>query len=119
VSVPPARIAEFTDAVRAELATTDPDVRVCDFGHWGDGGTHLNLVWAAGDDGDERAARLQVRVYRICVDDFGGSFSAEHGVGPHNQAAYREHVPEAVRRTARVLGEHFDPGARLGTVDLD
>lgn len=118
VAVPPSRIADFTDAVRAELAHSDPDVRVCDFGHWGDGGTHLNLVFGACDEPEARAARLQTFVYDLCVGRFAGSFSAEHGVGPHNAAAYRRHVPVSVRRAARALGEHFDPDGLLGTVDL-
>ncbi len=45
ISVPRSRLPAFTEAVTAWLNTNHPGVRVCDFGHWGDGGTHLNLVW--------------------------------------------------------------------------
>jgi len=31
------------------LAAEYPFVRVCDFGHWGDGGVHLNLVWSGAE----------------------------------------------------------------------
>lgn len=118
VSVPPSAIAEFTGAVRRELAASAPDVRVCDFGHWGDGGTHLNLVLPKTDEAPERAAALQALVYRIAVDEFDGTFSAEHGVGPHNRDAYVAHVPAVVRSAAAALKRQFDPEWRLGTVDL-
>ena len=34
------------------------------------------------------------------MKDFDGSFSAEHGVGPHNQAFYERYVDAKVRETA-------------------
>ncbi len=118
VSVPPSAIAAFTGAVSRELAARAPDVRVCDFGHWGDGGTHLNLVLPKNDDAPQRAAALQALVYRIAVDEFDGTFSAEHGVGPHNRDAYALHVPAVVRAAAAALKRQLDPEWRLGTVDL-
>lgn len=121
LSVPRARLAAFTDAVRTKLGASFPMVRLCDFGHWGDGGTHLNLVWERGAVADEPALRAALRdlVYDLCVRDFAGSFSAEHGVGPHNQAFYDRYVPQPVRAAAGALRQHFDPQRRLGTVRLD
>ena len=43
VSVPRSRMAEFTAEVARRVAEVAPDARVADFGHWGDGGSHLNL----------------------------------------------------------------------------
>jgi len=62
---------------------------------------------------------LQARVYALCVQEFGGSYSAEHGVGPHNLDAYREFTPRPVRALCGALKDHFDPARRLGTVALD
>jgi FAD/FMN-containing dehydrogenase len=97
-------------------------VRVCDFGHWGDGGTHLNLVWKpeqASGDPQALAEELQAAIYDLCVRDFGGSYSAEHGVGPHNQRHYQRYTPQPVRDLCAALKRHFDPERRLGTVELD
>jgi FAD/FMN-containing dehydrogenase len=55
-------------------------------------------------------------VYVLCVEDFGGSYSAEHGVGPHNQHVYDRYASDAQRETSGVLENHFDPGVRLGRV---
>ncbi|MEZ5964581.1 MAG: FAD-binding oxidoreductase [Planctomycetota bacterium] len=121
LAVPRARLAEFTDAMRTQLAARFSAVRLCDFGHWGDGGTHLNLVWSRGQFADEAALRTALRelVYDTCVRDFAGSFSAEHGVGPHNQEFYDRYVASTVREATGALRRHFDPERRLGTVNLD
>lgn len=117
VSVPRGRIADFTSRVREHLRTLEEPVRAADFGHWGDGGTHLNLVWNPDQvtDGTSLRDRLQTEVYDLCVHEFGGSFSAEHGVGPHNQTHYDRLTHPLKLGVARTLKHHFDPKTRLGT----
>jgi FAD/FMN-containing dehydrogenase len=122
ISVPRSSMAAFIDAARALLAAEHPFVRLCDFGHWGDGGVHLNVVWsreAAPRPSAELKAELQPRLYDLAVGRFRGSYSAEHGVGPHNQAFYDRYTPERVRAVCRALKEQFDPRRRLGTTRLD
>ncbi|MEO0652572.1 MAG: FAD-binding oxidoreductase, partial [Planctomycetota bacterium] len=117
LSVPRSRLAEFSSLVRTRIAERAPFVRVCDFGHWGDGGTHFNLVWneaQVSGDPDAFARELQAAVYDWCVAEFEGSYSAEHGVGPHNRAAYERYTDSAVRSVAGALERHFDPEGRLG-----
>lgn len=121
ISVPRASMAGFIQAARELLAPEYPFLRVCDFGHWGDGGVHLNLVWnkeEAGRPTPELKKELQPRVYDLAVTRFRGSFSAEHGVGPHNQAFYDRYTPEEVREVCRALKAHLDPRALLGTTRL-
>jgi FAD/FMN-containing dehydrogenase len=121
ISVPRSAMAAFVDAARGLLAPRWPFVRVCDFGHWGDGGVHLNLVWKKEDAGrptPELKAELQPVVYDLAVREFRGSFSAEHGVGPHNQPFYDRYTPELVKEVCRVLKERLDPRGLLGTTRL-
>lgn len=121
LSVPRSRMAEFTAAVEALLAKDYPFVRCCDFGHWGDGGTHLNLVWREADapkPAAELVAELQPRIYELCVKGYQGSYSAEHGVGPHNQAFYDRYTGEALKALNGALKAHLDPRGLLGTVRL-
>jgi len=97
-------------------------IRVCDFGHWGDGGTHLNLVYTEPADRLEALALvedLQKRIYAIAVEDYAGSYSAEHGVGPHNQASYDRYTPEPVRGLARAIKQVADPAGILSRVRLE
>jgi FAD/FMN-containing dehydrogenase len=113
VSVPRSSMAAFTDEVRARLAASHPFVTVADFGHWGDGGSHLNLVWDPSAVPADTKRELQREIYGLCVNGHGGSYSAEHGVGPHNIDAYHEFTSPYVRDLcARIAPERF------GTVDL-
>lgn len=121
IAVPRARMAEFSSKMRTQLAASHPRVRVCDFGHWGDGGSHFNLVWPPEACSDHAALKLELQelVYEVVVRDFAGSYSAEHGVGPHNQRFYDLYTPAPLKAAARALKSHFDPERRLGRVHLD
>ena len=121
ISVPRSRMAAFTASARTLLAAEFPFVRCCDFGHWGDGGTHLNLVWTeagAPIPAAELVPALQSRIYDLAVRSFEGSYSAEHGVGPHNQRFYEAYTPSAIKAVSGALKAHLDPDGLLGTTRL-
>jgi len=121
ISVPRSSMAAFIEAARELLAPEYPFIQVCDFGHWGDGGVHLNLVWKKDDSPrptPELKATLQPRIYDLAVTRFRGSFSAEHGVGPHNQAFYDRYTPALVQDVCRTLKARLDPQGLLGTTRL-
>lgn len=121
ISVPRSQLPAFTEDVRALLAKDHPFVRLCDYGHWGDGGTHLNLVWSPADapgDPQQLVATLQTAIYDRAVRGYAGSYSAEHGVGPHNQRFYDRYTDPAVKSLCDVLGDFCDPQDLLGTVRL-
>ena len=121
ISIPRSSMASFVDAARALVAARYAFMRVCDFGHWGDGGVHLNLVWKKEDvprPTPELKAEVQPLVYDLAVTRFRGSFSAEHGIGPHNQAFYDRYTPELVREVCRTLKARLDPHGLLGTTHL-
>jgi FAD/FMN-containing dehydrogenase len=120
ISVPRARMAAFIEEARAAIARY-PFIRPCDYGHWGDGGVHLNLIWKKDDaprPTAELKAELQPLVYDLAVTRFRGSFSAEHGIGPHNQAFYDRYTPQLVREVCGELKRRFDPQGLLGTTRL-
>ena len=122
ISVPRSRMAEFTQAARILLQAEYPSVHCCDFGHWGDGGTHLNLVWDETDaprPASELVPELQARIYDLAVKAFDGSYSAEHGVGPHNQRFYMAYTPATIRAISGAVKQHLDPRTLLGTTRLD
>jgi FAD/FMN-containing dehydrogenase len=121
MSVPRSSMPSFVEAARDLLAPDYPFVRVCDFGHWGDGGVHLNLVWRKEEprrSSDDLKAELQRLVYDLAVSRFRGSYSAEHGIGPHNQAFYDRYTPALVREICRILKAGLDPQGLLGTTRL-
>lgn len=121
ISVPRSQLPAFTRDVEALLAQDWPLVKLCDYGHWGDGGTHLNLVWneaAIARPAADVIADLQPRIYELAVRKYGGSYSAEHGVGPHNQRYYDLYTDPLVKAFCALLGDFCDPGDLLSTVKL-
>ncbi|MEZ5802101.1 MAG: FAD-binding oxidoreductase [Rhizobiaceae bacterium] len=107
----------FRAEAKALVARDYPWLLVCDFGHCGDGGDHFNLVWPHRDAPayDAGVAGLvRKRLYEMLVDRFGGSFSAEHGIGPANRA-YRKSLlaPARLDLEAR-LGDLLTQGKLLG-----
>jgi FAD/FMN-containing dehydrogenase len=83
VSVPvgavPSFIGEATRAVEAFM----PGARVVAFGHLGDGNIHFNVSQPVGAVAKDFLARWEAvnEVVHAVVGRYGGSFSAEHGIG--------------------------------------
>jgi len=72
-------VAKAGDWIRDNV----PDGRLVAYGHVGDGNLHFNLNQVAGTSRDAFLAREAAikRAIHDMVRDFGGSFSAEHGIG--------------------------------------
>ena len=120
ISVPRSRLPELRAELVASLTEQYPQLRICDFGHCGDGGDHFNLVWpaSAGQYDSTVVEAVRELVYDRVVRKYGGSFSAEHGVGPHNIAFYRRYASPAERLLAGGLKRLCDPKQLLGRVDF-
>ncbi len=95
-------------------------LKLCDFGHCADGSDHFNLVWteAAGPYDAGKAQAVRDAIYDLLVRSHGGSFSAEHGIGPANQAYYHRYVPPEVQAVAAQFKALFDPAGILGNTRL-
>ncbi|MFH1043791.1 MAG: FAD-binding oxidoreductase [Pseudomonadota bacterium] len=87
ISVPISRIAEYIAVTGAELQRAFPGVRMVTFGHLGDGNLHYNIAHPEGGDEDAFMARASEvnRVVHDSVARFGGSISAEHGLGQYKR----------------------------------
>ena len=83
VSVPVSHMAEFVETTNQAVQSRFPGVQHIIFGHLGDGNLHYNIARGSQRSEDELLA-LQDQVYQVVHDNvfrFGGSISAEHGVG--------------------------------------
>lgn len=85
------KVITFRTDMAQKLAQHFPMVEVCDFGHLGDGGLHFNLVKTDGPVDPEFERRLRDFVVECAVENYGGSFSAEHGIGPKNADYFRRY----------------------------
>ncbi|MFI9272844.1 FAD-binding oxidoreductase [Kitasatospora sp. NPDC052896] len=99
VSVPLGEVASFYRSAERELTSRHPDCTLNAFGHLGDGNVHLNVL--APPEADRAA--ISALVFRL-VAGFGGSISAEHGIGVLKRealAAIREPVELALLRAVK------------------
>ena len=83
VSVPVAAVPAFLAEAEAAVAALVPGARPLPFGHLGDGNIHYNVSQPIGADRAEFLKRwdeMNAVVFAV-VRKYGGSISAEHGVG--------------------------------------
>jgi FAD/FMN-containing dehydrogenase len=121
ISVPRTQLPALRTQLLGAVRETHPFLRVCDFGHCGDGGDHFNIVWpadAAPAYDTASVEALRELVYDTVVHRFGGSFSAEHGVGPYNVAYYKRYTSTEERAFAGKLKRLCDPKGILGNVEF-
>jgi len=84
ISMPVSRIPAFCAETDQLLAGAMPGVRLVNFGHLGDGNLHYNVQAPAGGDAQAFLNDEEERVNTLVYDQvkrFGGSISAEHGIG--------------------------------------
>jgi FAD/FMN-containing dehydrogenase len=111
IAVPVAKVPEFlARAVPAVLALA-PGARPVSFGHLGDGNLHFNFSSPRG--GDDKAflalwEEMQLIVHDI-VRDFGGSISAEHGIGVMKRDTLPRYKHHDELDAMRALKAAFDP----------
>ncbi|HEX3944112.1 MAG TPA: FAD-binding oxidoreductase [Rhizomicrobium sp.] len=111
VSVPIAAIPDFIARGIAAVEARVPGVRPVPFGHLGDGNIHFNF--SVPKDGDSAAfvARWEEinRVVHDIVHAFGGSISAEHGIGVMKRDEMLRYKSAAEIETMRALKRVLDP----------
>ena len=83
ISVPVASIPEFLNQAADIVETISPGGRVVAFGHMGDGNIHYNISQPEGANRDEflsNRLKMNAAIHALVLK-FGGSISAEHGIG--------------------------------------
>ena len=105
VSLPIENMKAYVEEVSAGIRAFAGENRCFVFGHMADG--NLHLVIAAGDDGATRA-RVEEMVYRPLAA-FGGSVSAEHGIGLEKRAYLPLSRSAAEIAVMRTIKNALDP----------
>jgi len=83
IALPISVIADFVAKADTALRAIQPDIRIINFGHLGDGNLHYNVLQAADMPYAEMVKRTELlnRTVHDLVHAMGGSISAEHGIG--------------------------------------
>ena len=112
ISVPISRIPAFVLETDALLAREIPGVRLVNFGHLGDGNLHYNVQAPEAADAAaflrEREGDVNDLVY-AAVARFGGSFSAEHGVGALKVETLSQYQSPVALAMMRSIKQALDP----------
>ena len=122
ISIPVSRIPAFCAETDALLQRKIAGVRLVNFGHLGDGNLHYNVQAPEGGDMQAFLRDEEERVNALVFDQvqrFGGSISAEHGIGtlkvdklPHYKSPVALRMMQAVKKALDPQGI-MNPGKVL------
>ncbi|WP_144095510.1 FAD-binding oxidoreductase [Croceicoccus sediminis] len=116
ISVPVSKMPEFIDAITELVHAEHPDHEVAAFGHLGDGNVHLHVIAPPGSDTRtwerEKGKAISAQVYRA-VTDWGGSISAEHGIGQDKLQVLRDTYDPVALSVMRKVKAALDPDGLL------
>jgi FAD/FMN-containing dehydrogenase len=115
IAVAVGRIPEFIREAQAALEKRFPDVRLICFGHLGDGNLHYNAYIPSRlrtDAAARDAHDVTATVYDI-VQQYGGSFSAEHGIGLSKVAELAHYKSAVELDLMRTVKRALDPQGLL------
>jgi D-lactate dehydrogenase (cytochrome) len=111
ISIPISRIADFIAACDARLERAFPGIRMVTFGHVGDGNLHYNAAHPEASDPAAFLARSDEinRIVHDTVAEFGGSISAEHGLGQYKRGEILRYKSPVEMGLMRAVKRAIDP----------
>jgi FAD/FMN-containing dehydrogenase len=116
ISVPVERMPAFVEAAVPQLEADWPGTRAVCFGHLGDGNVHFHVIAPPGrervewETSDGKAISAQVH---DMVAAWGGSISAEHGIGRLKRDELARLTDPAVLAVMRAIKQALDPQGLL------
>ncbi len=111
ISVPVSQVPRFIEVAGSWVVQHVPQGVLVSYGHLGDGNLHFNINQRAGT----QVAQLQAveqkvkRAIHDFVRDFGGSFSAEHGIGQLKVFELERYANPVELDLMRLVKHAFDP----------
>jgi FAD/FMN-containing dehydrogenase len=115
VSVPVAAVPAFIAEANAAVTKLIPGCRPLPFGHVGDGNIHYNVTQPEDADKEKFLARwdeVNAVVFAV-VKKYGGSISAEHGVGVMKRDILPDYKDPVALELMRGLKHLLDPNGIL------
>jgi len=116
VSVPLSRIAEFIAEASGKVLALVPDARMVVYGHMGDGNVHFNPLRPADVPAREFLdAHYEAVSHAVdgLADAYGGSISAEHGIGVSKRDDLRRYKGQVELELMQQVKRALDPKGLL------
>jgi D-lactate dehydrogenase (cytochrome) len=111
ISVATSELPRFILEASAQVRRIEPQGRIVAYGHLGDGNLHFNVTRPVDGD-DARFLQLAPRIQRAVHDlvaAYGGSFSAEHGIGRLKRDELVRYKSPVALDVMRALKQALDP----------
>tara|TARA_B100000315_G_scaffold247816_1_gene277042 strand:+ start:3283 stop:4719 length:1437 start_codon:yes stop_codon:yes gene_type:complete len=110
ISLPLDQVHAFVDEMTRRADEIVPGLRMCHMGHLGDGNLHYTIFSPESGDEDStaNAEAIKAAVYDAIVE-FGGSFSAEHGIGTTKLYAMENYKDPVALDVMQQIKATFDP----------
>lgn len=112
ISVPVAAMADFITRESPDIETRFPGTQVVAFGHLGDGNIHYHVKAPHGVDEADWFASYSKPISNYVYDRvaaYGGSLSAEHGIGQMKRDEFARLSEPARLNATRAIKAAFDP----------
>jgi FAD/FMN-containing dehydrogenase len=111
ISVPVSQVPRFIDVAGDWVARNIPQGVLVAYGHLGDGNLHFNVNQRGGTQAFQLQAVEQKarRAIHDLVREFGGSFSAEHGIGQLKVFELERYAPPVELELMRTVKKALDP----------
>ena len=106
IALPLDKVAAFEAALTPRLRAIDPDVEEVMVAHLGDGNIH-HTSYVSRNDPDAMAALVEA--VEDVVQELGGSFSAEHGIGVSKLETMKRRKDPVALDTMRAIKAALDP----------
>jgi FAD/FMN-containing dehydrogenase len=110
VCLPLDRVDAFLTQVLSRVRTIDPDATDFCVAHLGDGNVHYTVMPTRPDRETDEAIRTAIE---DVVQDMGGSFSAEHGIGIAKLGTMRRRKDPVALDVMRAVKRALDPAGIL------
>jgi FAD/FMN-containing dehydrogenase len=111
VSVTTSELPQFIIEASAAVLQIEPQGRIIAYGHLGDGNLHFNISQPAGGNGaafETLAPRINRAVHDL-IARYGGSFSAEHGIGKLKRGDMKRYKSPVALDLMRSIKQALDP----------
>jgi len=115
ISIPLNRMEEFFNVAEDNIKKILPNIQFHPFGHIGDGNIHFNMI-VPQSISNESYIQIRDNIYfyiNSLVEDFGGSFSAEHGIGQIKKTSLLKFKSTNEINLMKNLKKVFDPKSIL------
>jgi len=112
ISLPVSAIPAFVKQTDTALANALPGLRIVNFGHLGDGNLHYNIQCPEGADAAHFLMTNEPQVNNMVYDavmSFGGSVSAEHGIGRLKVESLPHYKDPVALQLMRNIKQALDP----------